>query len=233
MTTRDIMIDQIDKLMDEEFMTIEIKKHKLSIYFQNNMDMTDPVFPDRLMAIMNIWARISVNNAKSKMLHVLQRVVSREVDTKVVELLIELYERQNRIPNTTDLYNALKRTHTILWYSNWNMNDKLLVEAENWVRRDGVTLLKSDFLSLIERTVHGKSQVLPDNFQHEINWKCSICIEVDADMPTCVRTTCNHIFHKTCLESWNCAYLSQECNNKKIYVPCPSCRGDVLGRVSI
>jgi|688.fasta_scaffold431548_2 hypothetical protein len=173
MTTRDIMIAQIKELKDKEFIMLWSTIAELSNCFQNNMDMTAPEFPDRLRAIMNKWAKISVNNAKSKMSIIVRRVVSREVDTKLVELLIELYEKQNRILNTTDLYNALKRTHTILWYSNWNMNDKLLVEAEDWLTRDGDTLLPSDFVHIIKKTtVYDKKQVLSNNFNRHKDWCC-------------------------------------------------------------
>ena len=151
MTTLDIMRDQINELIDKNLMVI-MKKYELSSCFAYHMDMTAPVFPARLRAIMNRWAIIFQNNAKvnAKMMSVINKVVSREVDTKMVELLIEIYERQNRIPNTIDLNYALKRTHTILWYSNWNMNDKLLAEAESLMMIDEYTLLESDFVPILK-----------------------------------------------------------------------------------
>ena len=200
MTTLDIMRDQINELIDKNLMVI-MKKYELSSCFAYHMDMTAPVFPARLRAIMNRWAIIFQNNAKvkAKMRYVINEVVSREVDTKVVELLIEIYERQNRIPDTIDLNYALKRTHTILWYSNWNMNDKLLAEAESLMMRDGYTLLESDFVPIIERTVYSQTfvepyaeastntkavQVLPNNFNHHKNWFCGVCFDVNTYVPT-------------------------------------------------
>ena len=68
---------------------------------------------------------------------------------------------------------------------------------------------------------------LPCDFQHEADWTCAICMEVDALVPTCVRTDCMHIFHKSCLEDYNSVFLKREENENNACFPCPMCRGNI------
>ena len=70
-------------------------------------------------------------------------------------------------------------------------------------------------------------ELLPDDFQHEEDWTCAICLEVDTEDPICVKTACAHIFHKRCLEKCKRVYFDQEENYYKGCIPCPLCRADV------
>ena len=68
-------------------------------------------------------------------------------------------------------------------------------------------------------------ETLPNNFQHEPDWTCPICLEV-GEGTTCVRTGCKHVFHAHCFEECKRAYLEQEEN--KTCCRCPLCRGIVV-----
>ena len=72
-------------------------------------------------------------------------------------------------------------------------------------------------------------KLLPDDFKHETDWTCPICLNVDAVDSSCVRTACMHVFHKSCFESWNSKFLEQEDNiiDYKICCSCPVCRANV------
>lgn len=69
--------------------------------------------------------------------------------------------------------------------------------------------------------------ILPCDFQHEADWTCAICLEVDALVPTCVRTECAHVFHKSCFEECKRVFLEQEENENKTCCPCPMCRAPI------
>ena len=70
-------------------------------------------------------------------------------------------------------------------------------------------------------------ETLPNNFQHEPDWTCPICLEVGEGI-TCVRTSCAHVFHASCFEECKRAYLEQEENVDKTWCLCPLCRGVVV-----
>ena len=131
------------------------------------------------------------------------------------------------------------------------MDTELLAEAKHWVLVHGEHVTAGDgghfqwYDSIkevvcyhlphipepaehIEEPVAMRSLItLPCDFQHEADWTCPICLEVDASVPTCVRTMCKHVLHKSCLEDYNRVFLEQEENEDKTCCPCPMCRADI------
>jgi E3 ubiquitin-protein ligase MYCBP2 len=55
------------------------------------------------------------------------------------------------------------------------------------------------------------------------DWECSLCLNKDADIPTCVKTSCGHVFHQTCMKKLKDSQ-PQPNDNLGVVVPCPLCR---------
>lgn len=130
---------------------------------------------------------------------------------------------------------------------NWpDMATKLTKEALRWIKKHDEHVMDNEsedfmwihpdtgekcyhLMHLPKPEVHDVEQALssletlPCGFQHEADWICPICLVV-GEGTTCVRTKCNHVFHRSCLEDYNCAYLEQEDNVDKTCYPCPICR---------
>ena len=149
----------------------------------------------------------------------------------------------NRV--SSDLSSSAWPTHRGYWQT---MDTELLAEAKHWVSVHGEHVTAGDgghfqWYDSIKEVVcyhlphipepeeHIEEQVvmrslitLPCDFQHEADWICPICLELDASVPTCVRTECKHIFHMSCFENCKRAFLEQEENCDKVCCPCPMCR---------
>jgi hypothetical protein len=57
------------------------------------------------------------------------------------------------------------------------------------------------------------------------DWVCSICLNKDAVIPTCVKASCGHVFHQTCMKNLKDSQ-PQPNDNLGIVVPCPLCRNN-------
>jgi len=126
----------------------------------------------------------------------------------------------------------------------WDIDTDLTAEAKSWVINNGECVIESDFdrpfswFSSRTMSIHYflphvphkhpnnvvALEVLANDFKYEPDWVCSICLEVDAVNPVCVKTACGHIFHLGCLDNCKRVYLEQESNHKKTCVLCPLCR---------
>lgn len=210
-----------------------------------------------LKAIMNSWIRTHswYNEDKiSKFEHCLRNVVSKEMKSRVVDLLkIRYKEYENGLGssvNEDDLALEVLRVSMYQSTSNyfwdfWNINAKLTAEAERYRQSNGETLIERDcdrpFSWFSKRTMSTHYhlphvpkylndviplEVLTCDFKHDPNWECSICLSVDS--VNCVRTACKHIFHMGCLDDCKRIYLQQKANHHKTCVPCPLCRAPVI-----
>jgi hypothetical protein len=199
--------------------------------------------PRHMQAIMNMWVRTGTwydIDGVAKFERCLQKIVSREMMRQLLTLLVE-QKGENTISalDKTDLISALKCAQNYLRSGLWtDMNNKLFAEACRIVVKNKVCVLSSDdglfvyhdniFNILRYNLPHVQKslETLPDDFKYEIDYMCPICLEVDAAVPTFVRTECNHIFHKACFRSWYCKFLEEDTSDKK-YCSCPICRTDV------
>lgn len=143
--------------------------------------------------------------------------------------------------------NALSSSAVVRRY--WQTMDiDLLVEAKHWVSVHGEHVTMGDeghfqwYDSIkevvcyhlphipepeehIEEQVAMRSlEILPSDFQHEADWTCAICLDVDAPVPRCVITECVHIYHELCLKNHYYAFLKQKKNENKTCFSCPLCR---------
>ena len=128
----------------------------------------------------------------------------------------------------------------------WDLDTELTTEADLWVINNGERVIAIDFDRpfswFSSRTMsthyhlphvpkHLKNVValvvLANDFKYEPDWVCSICLEVDAVNPICVKTACAHIFHLGCLDNCKRTYLEQKSNYNKTCVPCPLCRAPI------
>jgi hypothetical protein len=125
----------------------------------------------------------------------------------------------------------------------FDINTELTTEAERWVISNGECLIDRDFDRpfswFSKRTMlthyhlpHLSKNVVPlevlaHDFKHEPGWLCSICLAIDVVDPTCIRTTCKHIFHVECLSNCKRVFLEQKENCTKTCLPCPLCRAPI------
>jgi hypothetical protein len=79
----------------------------------------------------------------------------------------------------------------------------------------------------VKATYTQDDDLLENDFKHELEWSCSICLDVNSVNPVRVTTACNHVFHNGCLNDYKRVYLQQDANRKKICVPCPLCRAPI------
>jgi hypothetical protein len=108
--------------------------------------------PECLLEIMNMWARTGRwydDDGDSKFEKCLWIIVSRELKTRVSELLFEwMNEDEGKMPEKKDLYYALSTASNSLYYYHKNlwatMGAELESEACGWVLEHGeLTLIES------------------------------------------------------------------------------------------
>lgn len=213
--------------------------------------MSVQYLPHELLAIMNMWARTGwYHFGVPKFEYCLHTIVARETKHLVFdELVKELRDAVDQMVDENDLRWVVNRVSSYLSSGYWQtMDTELLAEAKHWVSVHGEQVTVDDgghfqwydsikevvcyhLLHIpepeepIEKQVAMRSlEILPCDFQHEADWTCSICLEVDALVPTCVRTECEHIYHQLCLEECNRVFLAQEENYGKTCCSCPMCR---------
>ena len=58
------------------------------------------------------------------------------------------------------------------------------------------------------------------------DWECSICLNNKAVIPTIVKTSCGHLFHKTCMQNLKDSQ-PQPSEHLGIIIPCPLCRKNI------
>ena len=211
-----------------------------------------------LRAIMNSWIRTHswYNEDKmSKFEHCLRNVVSKEMKSRVVDLLkIRYKEYENGLGSSVNeddlalevLRVSMSQSTSNYFWDFWNIDIKLTAEADRWVINNGECLIDRDYerpfswfskqtmsthYRLPHVAKHPKNviplEVLTLDFKHDPKWECSICLEVDLFTSHCVRTACKHIFHMACLDNCKRIYLQQKENHNKTCVPCPLCRAPI------
>ena len=212
--------------------------------------MSVQYLPLEMLAIMNMWARTEwYHFGVAKFEYCLHTIVARETKRLVFdELVEELCAAVDQMVDENDLRWVVNRVSSYLSSGYWQtMDTELLAEARHWVSVHGEHVTAGDgghfqwydsikevvcyhLLHIPEPEEHNEERVvmsletLPCDFQHEADWTCPICLEVDALVPTCVRTDCMHIFHKSCLDNYNNVFLAQEENYGKTCCSCPMCR---------
>jgi hypothetical protein len=240
---------EIMKLMNDEFRQIEDSIDWVVKEIQKGMSVQ--YLPHEMLAIMNMWARTEwYHLGVAKFEYCLHTIVARETKHLVFdELVKELRDAVDQMVDENDLRWVVNRVSSYLSSGYWQTMDiELLAEAKHWVSVHGEHVTAGDgghfqwydsikevvcyhLLHIPEPEEPIEEQVamrslerLPCDFQHEADWTCAICMEVDALVPTCVRTACMHIFHKSCLEDYNSVFLTQEENCNKTCCLCPMCR---------
>jgi len=166
-----------------------------------------------LKAIMNSWIRtyswyIDHEIRMSKFEHCLRNVVSKEMKSRVVDLLkIRYKEYENGLGSSVNeddlalevLRVSMSQSTSNYFWDFWDMDTKLTLEADYYQRSNGECLIQGDcdrpFSWFCKRT--GSTQFhlphlakLPKNvipleilaldFKHVPKWECSICLEVDS-----------------------------------------------------
>ena len=216
--------------------------------------MSVQYLPLELLAIMNMWIRTGwYHLGVPKFEHCLYTIVARETKHLVFdELVKELRDAVDQMVDENDLRWVVNRVSSYLSSGYWQtMDTELLAEAKHWVSVHGEHVTMGDgghfqWYDSIKEVVcyhlphipepaeHIEEQVvmlsletLPCDFQHEADWTCSICLHEDALVPTCVRTECAHVFHKSCLEDYNRVFLAQQDNHGKACFSCPMCRAPI------
>jgi len=215
---------------------------------QNKFDMQK--LPRELEAIMNCWIRTHSwynEDHMSKFEHCLKETVAGEMREFMGGFLETRKEdlEDGMTLNEDDLFDALQSVSDQFSCWAWEKEPILTNNAISWAQQYGDRILECDYdhnfswFSNETKTRHyhlphvPKSakpldvvalKLLPDDFKHDTDWICPICLDVDAVDTSCVRTACMHVFHKSCFESWNSKFLEQEDNSDKIYCPCPLCR---------
>ena len=216
--------------------------------------MSVQYLPLEMLAIMNMWARTEwYHLGVPKFEHCLHTIVAQETKRLVFdELVEELCAAVDQMVDENDLRWVVNRVSSYLSSGYWQtMDTELLAEAKHWVSVHGEHVTVGDGghfqwydninevvcyhlphipepVEQNEERVMMSLEILPSDFQHEADWTCAICLEVDALVPTCVRTECAHIYHKLCLEDYyNRVFLAQEENCGKACFSCPMCRGNI------
>lgn len=217
--------------------------------------MSVQYLPHEMLAIMNMWTRTGwYHFGVAKFEYCLHTIVARETRHLVFDELVKaLDDAVDQMVDENDLRWVVNRVSHTLSSGYWQtMDTELLAEAKHWVSVNGEHVTADDNIGHfqwydsikevvcyhlphipepeepVEEQVAMRSLItLPCDFQHEADWTCAICLEQDALVPTCVRTECKHIFHKSCLEDYNRVFLAQEENCDKICCPCPMCRANI------
>lgn len=218
---------------------------------QDIMDVSQ--LPQALLTIMNMWVRTDswyLEGGVSKFEFCLKKIVTQEMMRRVYECLIEEMSVVYQMPNDVDLCCALNNVSHALACGVWStMDTKLTKEALRWIKEHDEHVMDNeseDFMWIHpdtgEECYHLKHlpkpeehddehvlvslEMLPNNFQHETDWTCPICLEV-GEGTTCVRTGCEHVFHKSCFDKYKNVYLEQDENDDKTCCPCPLCRANI------
>ena len=204
-----------------------------------------------LKAIMNSWIRTHSwydEDKMSKFERCLRCIVTKEMRRQTIERL-EQQDMPSFPVNEDDLCYELEHAFSRLTSSDfWDMDSDLTAEAKSWVTNHGECLIESDFDRpfswFSSRTMSTQYQLphmskrtnnidvvslglLASDIKHEEGWICSICLDIDAIDPVCVKTECGHIYHHICLTNCKRAFLEQKENRDKSCVPCPLCRAPV------
>lgn len=217
---------------------------------QDIMDVSQ--LPQAMLTIMNMWVRTDswyLEGGVSKFEFCLAKIVTREMMRRVYECLIEEMSVVYQMPNDVDLCRVLNNVSHALACGVWTtMDTELADEALRWTKKHDEHVMDHDsgvfkwfdtetmevcyhLLHLPRPEEHNDDyenvlnslETLPCDFQHEEDWTCPICLQLD-EGTTCVRTECAHVFHKKCFEECKHVYLEQEENGDKTCCPCPLCR---------
>ena len=242
---------KIRELMTAEWRQIEDGIDWVVKEIQKGMSVQ--YLPLEMLAIMNMWARTEwYHFGVAKFEYCLHTIVARETKNLVFdELVKELCAAVDQMVDENDLRYVVNRVSSYLSSGYWQtMDTELLAEAKHWVSVHGEHVTAGDGghfqwydsinevvcyhlphipepVEQNEERVVMSLEILPSDFQHEADWICPICLELDASVPTCVRTACKHIFHKSCFENCKRVFLEQEENRGKGCCPCPLCRGNI------
>ena len=203
--------------------------------------------PRQMLSIMNMWVRTGSwydIDGVAKFERCLRKIVKKNMIRQVFTILVK-QKGENTVCalDETDLSSALKcaqnhlesglLTHMYneMYVEAYRMVIKMVIENEVYYLvqddHDRPFIYYDNIFEILRYNlphVHKSLEILPDDFKYEIDYFCPICLEVDAAVPTFVRTECNHIFHKACFRSWYCIFSEQEDNSDKKYCPCPLCR---------
>lgn len=239
---------RIRELMNDESRQIEKGIDDVVEKIQNTMSNISKVsqLPLELLSIMNMWARTEWYHADrvAKFEHCLHTIVAWELRDRVFnQLMKEYHDQGSHMVVYNDLRWVVNRVSSALSSSDgdrryWpTMEIDLLAEAKHWVSVHGELVTMGDAKDFrwydiikqvgwreapIEKRVKIRSlKRLPCDFQHEADWTCAICLDVDASVPSCVRTKCAHIYHELCLKNHYCAFLKQKKNENKTCFLCP------------
>ena len=247
-----VVAQEIRELMAEESRQIKDGIDAVLESIQNNITVSQ--LPQELLSIMNMWMRTNWYHTDRvpKFKHCLGAVVAQELFGRVFyQLVKKVRDGGGQMVDDEDLHYVVNRVSRDMACGRWlTMEADLVDEAKHWVSVHGEHVTAGDgghfqwydsinevvcyHLPHIpeldeqnEKRVMMSLETLPSNFQHEADWTCSICLEVDALVPTCVRTECKHIFHKSCLEDCKRVFLEQDENCNKVCCPCPMCRANI------
>jgi hypothetical protein len=236
----------LSKINDESNKIVEIIQYKINISEINKFTRHP------FKALMNSWMRTHTwydEDGLSKFERCLQNAVKEAIRQRVFENL----EMSRRMALDEDDLNYYVREacyrlsrydgRPILFYDLYYV---LKMEAESWVINNKEwVIIESDFerpFSWFSKLTMSTQYDLPRNpkhlmtidddplendFKHELEWSCSICLDVNSVNPIRVTTACNHVFHNGCLDDYKRVYLQQDANRKKICVPCPLCRAPI------
>jgi hypothetical protein len=147
-----IIAKKITDLMTAEEHTEEVKDAIAYVMGGIQRSMVVAHLPEGLLEIMNMWARRSEwydNDGDPKFEKCLWKVVSRELKTRVFDLLVKwMNEDDGKIPEKKDLYYALGTASNSLYYYQKNlwptMGAELESDACRWVLEHGeLTLIES------------------------------------------------------------------------------------------
>ena len=252
MKSYSVIEKEIRELMTTESREVEDGIDDAVEKIQNTMQNNSIVshLPQELISIMNMWARTNWYHTDrvAKFQHCLRTIVARELRDRVFNQLVKaVRDSGDQMVDYNDLrYWANRVSHTLaLGCSRYwqTMETDLLAEAKQWVSVHGEHVTMGDDgdfrgydiikqggwrAAPIEKKVTIRSlKRLPCDFQHEADWTCAICLDVDASVPRCVRTECKHIYHELCLKNHYLAFLKQKKNENKTCFSCPLCRGNI------
>ena len=244
MNSISVVEKRIRELMATESREIEDGINAVVEKIQNTMQNNSIVshLPQELRSIMNMWARTHWYHIDrvAKFQHCLRTIVAQELGVRVFNLLVKaVRDSGDQMVDYNDLRDCVNRvSHTLaLGCSRYwqTMETDLLAEAKHWVSVHGEHVTMGDDgdfrgydiikqggwqVAPIEKQVAIRSlKRLPCDFQHEADWTCAICFDVDASAPRCVITKCAHIYHELCLKNHYLAFLKHH-----TCFSCPLCR---------
>ena len=246
MNSYSVIQQEIRELMTEESPQIEAGIDAIVESIQNTMQNNRIVshLPQELISIMNMWARTNWYHTDrvAKFEHCLHTIMAQELGDRVFNLLVKaVRDSGDQMVDDNDLRYWVNRVSRDMACGRWQtMETDLLAEAKHWVSVHGEHVTMGDDgdfrgydsikqggwrVAPIEKKVAIRSlKRLPCDFQHEADWTCAICLDVDASVPRCVRTECAHIYHELCLKNHYLAFLKQKKNYYKTCFSCPLCR---------